>query len=297
MSYVGRFAPSPSGPLHLGSVVAACASYVDALAHGGSWLIRMEDLDTPRMIPGAAEVILHQLGALGMHSQGEILYQSRRSGCYQSAFDRLLSLNLVYPCSCTRREIADSILRLTGSQSVGEHPYTGKCRQGVQKGRQALSWRLRVPEGVFRFQDRWAGPVEQDVARDVGDFVLRRADGIWAYQLTVVVDDAAQKVSHIVRGEDLLSSTARQHLLATLLGFEIPQVLHVPLVTDESGLKLSKQNHARPIDLLDPLETLQQAWIALGFDRLGAQNIENFWSMAVPVWAQRLSRANLHGIN
>lgn len=295
--YVGRFAPSPSGPLHLGSVVAACASYVDALAHNGRWLIRMEDLDTPRMVPGAAELILQQLDAFGMRSHEPVLYQSSRLCCYQSAFDRLLSLNLVYPCGCTRKEIADSVLRGQGHFPEGERPYPGTCRQGLPEGRQALSWRLRVPEGIVRFQDRWLGPMEQDVARTVGDFVLRRADGIWSYQLAVVVDDAAQKVTHIVRGEDLLSSTARQQQLASLLGIQAPKVLHVPLVTDAKGLKLSKQNHASPVDWVNPLKTLQSAWVALGFEGLDAKNIRDFWDKATRVWVQRLSRANLHGNN
>jgi len=277
--------------------VAACASYADALAHGGRWLIRMEDLDTPRMVPGADKMILQQLAALGMQSQGEVMYQSKRLFAYQAAFDRLLSLNLVYPCCCTRKEIADSVLRLQGELLDGERPYPGTCRQGLQEGRQALSWRLRVPEGLVRFEDRWLGPMEQNVARAVGDFVLKRADGIWAYQLAVVVDDAAQKVTHIVRGEDLLSSTARQQQLAGLLGYETPRVLHVPLVTDASGLKLSKQNHASAIDLANPLETLQKAWLALGFERLEAKNVSDFWTKAACVWGQRLSRANLHGIN
>jgi len=278
-------------------VVAACASYVDAQAHGGRWLIRMEDLDTPRMMPGAAEFILNQLDALGMRTQDPILYQSERLCHYQSAFDRLLSLKAVYPCGCTRREIADSALRLQGSLPEGERPYPGTCRQGLPEGRQALSWRLRVPEGIWRFRDRWLGPMEQDVARAVGDFVLKRADGIWAYQLAVVVDDAAQGVTHIVRGQDLLSSTARQQQLATLLGYEVPEVLHVPLVMDANGLKLSKQNHANPVDLTRPLETLQNAWVALGFEKPNVKNTQDFWVEATRVWVQRLSRANLHVIN
>ena len=277
--------------------MAACASYADALSQGGRWLIRMEDLDTPRMVPGADKTILQQLAALGMQSHGEVMYQSERLFAYQAAFDRLQSLNLIYPCGCTRKEIADSVLRLQGTLPEGERPYPGTCRQGLQEGRQALSWRLRVPEGAVRFEDRWLGPMEQNVARAVGDFVLKRADGIWAYQLAVVVDDAAQKVTHIVRGEDLLSSTARQQQLAGLLGYETPRVLHVPLVTDASGLKLSKQNHASAIDLANPLETLQKAWLALGFERLEAKNVSDFWTKAACVWGQRLSRANLHGIN
>lgn len=296
MSYTGRFAPSPSGPLHLGSAVAAIASYADARAHGGTWLVRMEDLDTPRVVSGAADLILQQLQALGMQWDCEILYQSRRLSIYQSAFDRLLSLNLVYPCSCTRREISDSVLRLQGSLADGERPYPGICRQGLRKGRQTLSWRLRVPWGVVSFKDRWLGAQEQEVAREVGDFVLRRADEVWAYQLAVVVDDAASAVTHVVRGEDLLSSTARQQQLARMLGYPIPEYMHVPLVVNAAGLKLSKQNAAPALDLSCPLEILQQSWQTLGFDRLPASNVENFWQQAPRVWGQRHSRANLHGI-
>ncbi len=297
MSYIGRFAPTPSGPLHLGSAVAAVASYVDARAQAGLWLLRMEDLDTPRVVPGAAAVILQQLQALGMRWDREIVYQSRRLHVYQSAFDVLLSLNAVYPCGCTRREISDSLLQLSASPVPGERPYPGICRQGLPKGRLAHSWRLRVPEEVVRFKDRWMGSQEQNVAQAVGDMVLKRADGIWAYQLAVVVDDAAAGVTHIVRGEDLLGSTARQQQLARLLGYPVPEVMHVPVVTDASGFKLSKQNAAPALDLRDPLEVLQQSWEALGFERLTASNVEKFWQQAIPVWVHRLSRANLHGIN
>ena len=296
-SYVGRFAPSPSGPLHLGSAVAAVASYVDARAHGGRWLLRIEDLDTPRVVTGATDIILQQLYTLGMRWDGEVVHQSRRLSVYQAVFDVLLSLNCIYPCGCTRREIADSALNMPGSQLSGERPYPGTCRHGLPEGRQGLSWRLRVPEGVVAFKDRWLGPMEQDVAQDVGDFVIRRADGIWAYQLAVVVDDAAQGVTAIVRGEDLLSSTARQQILARTLGYSIPSVLHVPLVLDQSGLKLSKQNNAAALDLTQPLEILQKSWELLGFERLKVFNIDDFWSQATCVWVQRLSRANLHGIN
>jgi len=297
LPYIGRFAPSPSGPLHLGSAVAAVASYVDARAHMGRWLVRIEDLDTPRVVAGAADIILQQLFALGMRWDAEVLYQSRRLSVYQAAFDRLLSLNRVYPCGCTRREIADSVLRSQGELPEGERPYPGTCRLGLPEGRQGLSWRLRVPEGVVSFKDRWLGPMSQNVSQTVGDFVIKRADGVWAYQLAVVVDDAAQGITDVVRGEDLLSSTARQQQLSIMLGYSIPRVLHVPLVTDLSGLKLSKQNNASALDLAQPLEILQQSWELLGFERLKVTNIEDFWLRATPVWVQRLSRANLHGIN
>jgi len=277
--------------------VAAVASYIDARAHDGAWLVRIEDLDTPRNAPDADRIILAQLAALGMQWDGEILYQSRRLSAYQRSFDALLSLNLVYPCGCTRREIADSVLRVQGHFPDGERPYPGTCRAGLAEGRQALSWRLRVPEGQICFEDRWLGAMAQNVSQAVSDFVLKRADGVWAYQLAVVVDDADQAVTHIVRGEDLLSSTARQRLLGDLLGLPRLEYLHVPVVTDATGQKLSKQNGAQALDLQDPLGVLQRAWVALGFEPLPVRDVQGFWSAAIPVWVQGLSRANLHGIN
>lgn len=273
------------------------ASYVDARAHAGRWLLRIEDLDTPRVVSGATETIMQQLSALGMRWDGEVLHQSRRLSIYQSVFDSLLSLSLIYPCGCTRREIADSVLSGQAALLTGERPYPGTCRQGLPEGRQGLSWRFRVPEGVVTFKDRWLGAMEQDVARAVGDFVIKRADGVWAYQLAVVIDDAAQGITDVVRGEDLLSSTARQQVLAIALGYPVPSVLHIPLVVDKNGLKLSKQNNAAALDLTQPLEILQKSWELLGFERLKVINIDDFWAQATSVWVQRLSRANLHGIN
>lgn len=273
------------------------ASFLDARAHQGQWLVRIEDLDTPRTVAGAAELILQQLAGLGMHWDGEVVYQSQRLGLYQQAFDTLLAAKQVYACGCTRREIADSVLSQPDASAHLERPYPGTCRPGAPVGRQAYSWRLRVPEGTLCFTDRWLGLQRQEVARVVGDFVLKRADGIWSYQLAVVVDDAEQGVTDIVRGEDLLSSTARQRLLARLLGFSSPSVLHVPVVNDARGLKLSKQNGAQALDLSNPLSVLQQAWQALGFEKLMAPNIETFWSAATQIWGQGPERANLHGIH
>ena len=275
--------------------MAALASYLDARANNGSWLVRIEDLDTPRNAAGADRIILAQLEALGMRWDGEVVYQSRRLNYYQAAFDSLNDKKLVYPCSCTRREIADSVLRVQGHFPAGERPYPGICRMGLAPGRQALSWRLRAPQGIISFTDRWLGPMQQDVSNIVGDFVLKRADGIWAYQLAVVVDDAAQSVTDIVRGEDLLSSTARQRLLNDLLGYQQPTTLHVPLATDESGLKLSKQNGAAALDLGNPLKTLQKTWEFLGFAPILTDKLDIFWSEATRIWGQRAVRANLHG--
>ena len=290
--YVGRFAPSPSGPLHEGSLVAAMASYLDARTHGGRWLVRMEDLDTPRMVPGASQTILKQLAELGMHWDAAPWYQSERLSAYQEAFDALRQQGLVYPCGCTRKEIADSVLRLQGHFPDGERPYPGTCRNGLPPGRQALSWRLRVELGMETFEDRLLGAQHQEVSQAVGDFVLRRADGIWSYQLAVVVDDAAQGITDIVRGADLLGSTARQQRLASLLGYRVPFVLHVPLVLGQDGQKLSKQNGAPSLDLSAPLALLQRAWMRLGFDKFEADRMDLFWSRATQIWGQAHGRAN-----
>lgn len=265
-------------------MVVALASYLDARAAGGRWLVRMEDLDTERMVTGADQVILQQLHALDMHWDGEVLYQSDRLKTYQTAFDALHAQQRLYPCGCTRREIADSVLSRYGSFPAGERPYPGTCRLGLPPGRTANSWRVRVDEGTTSFRDRWCGPQVQDVAQQVGDFVLRRADGHWAYQLAVVVDDAAQAVTHIVRGQDLLSSTARQRWLADLLGLDTPTVMHVPLVTDDKGVKLSKQNGAMAVDTTDPLLVLQQAWRHLGFSSVSASTPATFFERATEHW-------------
>ncbi|MBV7498827.1 tRNA glutamyl-Q(34) synthetase GluQRS [Achromobacter sp. ACM05] len=289
MNYVGRFAPSPSGPLHAGSLATALASWLDARAQRGRWLLRIEDVDTPRTVPGAADVIMGQLQALGLVWDGEIVWQSQRNDAYQAAFDALAARGLIYGCGCTRREIADSALRgQTAPGADGERPYPGTCRHGLPAGREARAWRLRVPEGLERFEDRWLGAQEQDVAQAVGDFALRRADGLWAYQLAVVVDDAAQGVTDVVRGADLLSSTARQRVLGRLLGLPPLRYLHVPLILDPaSGLKLSKQNGAPAIDTRSPLPALQAAWAALGFTPLPAADVASFLQDATVRWAER----------
>ncbi|OZI32254.1 tRNA glutamyl-Q(34) synthetase GluQRS [Bordetella genomosp. 10] len=308
MSYVGRFAPSPSGPLHAGSLVAALASYLDARAAGGRWLLRIEDVDKPRSVPGADRVIMDQLETLGLRWDGEVIWQSARDAVYQQAFDDLAARGLVYGCGCTRREIAEAAAALarkagrtdeaepdatSDAASDGERPYAGTCRHGLPPGRSARAWRLRVPPGIEVFEDRWLGPQRQDVARAVGDFVLRRADGMWAYQLAVVVDDGAQGVTDVVRGADLLSSTARQRVLARMLELQPPRVMHVPLVLDPlSGLKLSKQNHAPALDLAQPVATLNHAWQALGFTPLAASDPATFLRLACAAWAARWQPAS-----
>ncbi|MEK6245372.1 MAG: tRNA glutamyl-Q(34) synthetase GluQRS [Pseudomonadota bacterium] len=254
MPYVGRFAPSPTGPLHFGSLVAALASWLDCRRAGGRWLVRMEDLDRPRVIPAAADAILRQLDAFGLEWDGPVVYQSARLDLYQDALRKLKTHS--YPCACTRKELEDSALAIDGSRI-----YPGTCRDGIIKGkaarvspragRTAFAVRLRTDATPVRFTDRVQGTIEQSVEHDVGDFVLRRADGIVAYQLAVVVDDAAQGVTDVVRGADLLDSTARQIHLQRLLAVATPRYLHVPVATNSAGEKLSKQTRAADAGLPD----------------------------------------------
>ena len=290
--YIGRFAPSPTGPLHTGSLVAAMASYLDAKAHQGLWLVRIEDVDGDRNVAGADEHILASLQRCGMQWDGEVTWQSRRTGLYQQALLRLG--DLAYPCGCSRKEIADSQLSLNGRQAQALI-YPGTCRHGLASGKSARALRLRVPlqpHCVMRFDDRYAGPVSQDLTDDVGDFVIKRADGFWAYQLAVVADDGAQGVTDIVRGADLLDSTPRQLYLQQVLGLPRPTYLHVPVVVNQQGEKLSKQTGAQAFDNgASPRQLLQDAMLPaarfLGMD-IRADNIEEFWRLATPAWEQVL---------
>lgn len=235
---VGRFAPSPTGPLHFGSLVAAVGSYCLARQAGGRWLVRMEDLDAPRVVPGAAEAILCSLEALGLTWDGEVVWQSRRHAAYAEALEWLRRQGLVYACGCTRREI------LASAPHPGEEGpvYPGTCRQGLPPGRHPRAERVRVPAAPVCFRDGVFGAQEQRLGDAVGDFVLRRADGIYAYQLAVVVDDAAAGVNQVVRGADLLASTPRQIYLHACLGHPVPQYLHLPLALGDDGEKLSKRH-------------------------------------------------------
>jgi len=265
--------------------VVALASFLDARVASGRWLVRIEDIDTPRCAPGVDQIILRQLSQLGMTWDGALWYQSKRLQAYERAFNSLKAQSKVYPCACTRREIADSVVAVHGALPGGERPYPGTCRNGLPPDREPKSWRFRVPSGTVRFRDRWCGEQSQCVEQQVGDFVVRRADGVWAYQMAVVVDDAAQGVTDVVRGQDLLSSTARQQLLAQALGASIPNVMHIPLVTDDNGLKLSKQNAAPSINTDNPLITLLSAWQHMGLGPLSAASVDQFWAQATASWA------------
>ena len=262
--YVGRFAPSPTGPLHAGSLVAALASWLDARAHGGRWLLRIEDVDTPRCVPGAAEHIMAQLARCGLLPDEAPIYQSQRGALYQQALETLIKSGRAYPCSCTRQDIAQALNAAgTPRERHDELIYPGTCRSGLH-GKSARAWRLVTQAAELHWQDRRLGPQAQRVLAQVGDFVLRRADGLWAYQLAVVVDDAAQGVSDVVRGEDLADNTARQIQLQDALGLATPRYLHTPLVRGLDGEKLSKQNGAEALDLHQPLTALNAAAVSLG---------------------------------
>ncbi|MFN3859921.1 MAG: tRNA glutamyl-Q(34) synthetase GluQRS [Roseateles sp.] len=257
--YRGRFAPSPTGPLHAGSLVTALASWLDARAHGGRWLVRIEDVDGPRCPPGTGEFILGQLAALGLLPDEPPVWQSKRGALYQAALERLIAAGLAYGCACTRAEIAAAA---GPKPRHGELVYPGTCRHGTG-GRPVRAWRYRV-SGRIDWQDRRLHMQSQDLATEVGDFVLKRADGLWAYQLAVVVDDAEQGITDIVRGEDLADNTPRQIALQRALALPTPRYLHTPLVLAADGQKLSKQNGAAAIDLSDPAARLREAAARLG---------------------------------
>jgi glutamyl-Q tRNA(Asp) synthetase len=251
MSYRGRFAPSPTGPLHFGSLIAALGSFLDARARGGVWLVRMEDIDPPREQPGAARLILEALESFALTWDGEVLYQSMRRRAHLDALEALRVRGLCYPCACPRRLVAG-------------RPYPGTCRNGMPPGRRAGSMRLRTDGARLRWTDLIQGEIARDIERDYGDFILHRADGLIAYHLAVTVDDIGQDISTIVRGADLLDATAPQIYLQRLLGAESPAYAHLPVAVDAHGRKLSKQNHAQPLDPARPVPALLQALRFLG---------------------------------
>lgn len=276
--------------MHVGSLVSALASWLDARAHDGAWLVRIEDIDGPRTVRGAAEDILATLEQFGMHADEPPLWQSQRTVRYQEALEQLRGAGYVYPCGCTRKEISDSLLHAHARNTTLAYP--GTCRGGLH-GRPARAWRLRVPDGdaaVVSFNDRWQGIQTQNLATEVGDFVLRRADDQWAYQLAVVVDDADAGITHIVRGADLLDSTARQIYLQRCLSVPTPAYLHVPVVNNEAGEKLSKQTGATALDTGKPLDALHAAARHLNLDLNGKTHtsLKAFYDAATRAWARRI---------
>jgi glutamyl-Q tRNA(Asp) synthetase len=291
MSYRGRFAPSPTGPLHEGSLVAALASWLDARAHGGAWLVRIEDVDRFRCLPGLDQTILQQLHACGLEPDEPPWRQSTRECSYAAVIDQLLAAGRAYACACTRRDI-DLALAAQGRphQRHAERVYPGTCRQGLQ-GRPARAWRLNVARAAVdpavTWIDRRLGPQVQDVSQAVGDFVLRRADGVSGYQLAVVVDDAEQGITHVVRGADLVDNTARQILLQRALALPTPAYLHTPLVLAADGHKLSKQNGAAALDLGDPVAALRRAGQVLGLPPLEQARRDDWLLAAVRAWPWR----------
>lgn len=281
--YRGRFAPSPTGPLHFGSLVAAIGSYLDAKFNQGKWLVRIEDIDFQREVPGAVSEILFVLEKLGMEWDEEVVFQSRRLEAYLEALNKLKKQNLIYPCTCSRKEIADSSII-----GLGGPIYPGTClKKPSLLGKAYSSLRIQTNENEIQFQDILKGPYVQKLKREIGDFVLRRADGIYAYQLAVVVDDAEQGITHVVRGADLLDSTPRQIFLQRLLGYSTPRYMHLPVVTNAAGEKLSKQTNAGPIDIANALPQLVKALCFLGQKPPVAileGDISSFWQWARENW-------------
>lgn len=302
--YVGRFAPSPTGPLHEGSLVAALASWLDARAHGGRWLVRIEDVDGPRCPPGADHHILAQLAAVGLQADEPPQWQSRQGPHYQAALDQLIAAGWAYACGCSRKDIAlAQAARGDQRPRHGELIYPGSCRHGLAPtvSRPERAWRLRSTASLaaddslrLDWLDRRLGAQTQDLSREVGDFVLRRADGLWAYQLAVVVDDARQGITDVVRGEDLADNTPRQIRLQQLLGLPALRYLHTPLVLAADGQKLSKQNGAQALELSDPLAALRRAAARLALDPVlqqasgaGAGTLADWLAAAVLAWRAR----------
>ena len=310
--YTGRFAPSPTGALHAGSLVAALASWLDARAHRGRWLVRIEDVDLARCVGGAQALILRQLAQCALLSDAPVLLQSQRAPLYRQALEQLLQRGCAYYCRCSRRDIALALLRLGHSRQRHAGPvYPGTCRNaGLHSDARPLACRLSVGAApsdptacgsgdlgraagaqhapALVWHDRWLGVQSQDVQRAIGDFVLQRADGCYSYQLAVVVDDAAQGVSHVVRGADLADNTARQILLQRALGLATPQYLHSPLVLGANGEKLSKQNGACALDCSDPLPVLRQAAQVLGLAPSG-DTLAEWLAAATAQWALRFT--------
>jgi len=283
MGYVGRFAPSPSGPLHFGSLVAAVGSYLDAKSHQGAWLLRIEDIDPPREIPGAANKILSTLEQFGFQWDRTVLYQSTRQEAYETALKELANSGHTYRCSCSRKQISEQ--GVAGLEGI---IYPGTCRKKTIKQSliEARTIRLLTNNRSIRFTDRICGLQKQSLNQDIGDFVIRRADGFVAYQIAVVVDDAYQNITHVVRGADLLTSTPRQIYLQSLLNLATPTYAHLPLVLDNQGKKLSKQDLAKPVDTRKPVETLVLAlqFLKQTTPSTTAIGLDEFWEFSIRNW-------------
>jgi glutamyl-Q tRNA(Asp) synthetase len=282
--YRGRFAPSPTGPLHFGSLIAAVASFADARAHGGEWLVRIEDVDVPRTRRGAERDILDTLLRYGFTWDAPVVRQSDRIARYVEALEQLAALDIAYACGCTRHDLQAAPLG-----AGGERIYPGTCRNGMPADRAARAvhaWRVSVAGAVVAFDDRLQGPQLQDLAREVGDFVVKRGDGLFAYQLAVVVDDADSEITHVVRGADLLASTPRQIYLQRTLGLPVPAYLHVPVALNAAGEKLSKQTRAMPLSR-DPLPALLDAWRFLDQPAPSPppSSVTAFWDFARCHWS------------
>jgi glutamyl-Q tRNA(Asp) synthetase len=280
---IGRFAPSPTGPLHFGSLVAAVASYCDAKSRGGQWLLRIEDVDQTRLVAGASEAIIHTLQHYGFVWDGEIVYQSQRSEYYQTALQQLRQRGLAYPCTCSRKEITDSSTLLGIEGAI----YPGTCLQHPTKPGAAAAWRIQTDAQTISFQDLIQGHQQHHMASDIGDFVVKRADGLFSYQLAVVIDDALQGVTHIVRGADLLNSTTRQIYLQQLLGYPTPVYAHIPLVCNADGQKLSKQTLATALPEDNLVDTLVAALTFLQQplpENAQSLSLANLWQWAITHW-------------
>jgi glutamyl-Q tRNA(Asp) synthetase len=281
-SYRGRFAPSPTGPLHFGSLVAAVGSYLEAKSRGGGWLVRMEDLDPARSDARVADDILRTLEAFGLQWDENVVYQSARADAYRAAFAQLQSAGWIFPCACSRREIADSAMH-----GIDGPVYPGTCRNGLPPGKSARAFRVRVDSGEIAFDDRVQGRVTHDLAHQVGDFIVLRADGVFAYQLAVVVDDAAQGITDIVRGADLIDSTTRQIWLQQLLGGATPSYAHLPVALNPAGEKLSKQTLARPLDVGRASAQIHRALAFLNQAQpadAARMELEELWRWAIAHW-------------
>ena len=273
---IGRFAPSPTGDLHFGSLVSAVGSYLEAKSNGGHWLLRIEDIDPPREVAGSARRIINDLSRLGMVPDGPVLYQSNRLDAYQQVVTRLLDKGLAYPCACSRKDLPASGI------------YPGTCRNGIPDGKQARSVRLIVDNSTCEFTDRLQGNIADSPAGISGDFVIHRADGLFAYQLAVVVDDEFQDVTQVVRGADLLDSTSRQICLQKILGYTSPDYMHLPVAVSGDGKKLGKRVWTDPVIHQDPAYAVERALDFLGQDPPSGHCLDALWDWALEHWNHKL---------